>query len=521
LCKKLLGLKRHSLLSPLYPPKFRLHNFMNSHLLILEFAVIGAGLVLLVLDLWIKPEHRRNLGYGAAAFLSVVLLLSFLWNPAGAQYAFNGSYLLDPLALFFKRLFILAAIFVLVMAVDFSDRMAVGLAEFYSIIMFALAGMMFAASANDFILLFVALELITVSFYVLNSFQRSKVRSLEAGVKYLIMGALSTALTLYGIALVFGTAHSTIFSELQQVAPAYLNQPVFVLGLFMVLIGLSFKIAAFPFQIWAPDVYLGSPTPATAFLAIGSKAAGFVLLMRILYSAAPGFTLEWRSLFIMVTIVTLLYGNLCAIPQRNLKRLLGYSSIGNAGYLLLGITAGNADGSSAVLYYLTGYLFSVIAAFFVISVVSRHAEDEDISSLAGLNQRSPMLAASLTFAMVSLAGIPPLAGFFGKFLLLKSVVERGLATPVYFALIGAAIFGIVVSFYYYLGVVRAIYWSRNVPDLSPIPVPLPVRIALYACMIGMLYLGAMPNRLVNGSKRAVAALKFAPSPAAAQPIAAR
>ncbi|MGV3775001.1 MAG: proton-conducting transporter membrane subunit, partial [Verrucomicrobiales bacterium] len=201
---------------------------MNTHLLILEFAVVGCGLAMLLLDLWIKPEHRPAMGYGAAAFLGVVLLLSFAWSPAEAQYAFQGTYVLDPLALFFKRFFMLAAIFVLIMTVDFADRIRVGISEFYSILMFALAGMMVAASANDFVLLFVALELITVSFYVLASYQRSKVRSLEAGVKYLIMGALSTAFTLYGIALVFGMAQTTLFHELQASSATLIRQPIFV-----------------------------------------------------------------------------------------------------------------------------------------------------------------------------------------------------------------------------------------------------------------------------------------------------
>jgi NADH-quinone oxidoreductase subunit N len=205
-------------------------------------------------------------------------------------------------------------------------------------------------------------------------------------------------------------------------------------------------------------------------------------------------------------MVTILYGNLCAIPQRNLKRLLGYSSIGNAGYLLLGVSAANPAGQSAILYYLLGYLFTVIAAFFVISVVSRQSQDEDIGILNGLHRRSPLLAATLALAMISLAGIPPLAGFFGKFLLLRSVVERGAADPLYWALLGVALFGIVTSFYYYLGVVRAIYWSKETGDESALVVTVPVRVALFACIIGMLFLGMFPNSAVNGAARATAGL---------------
>lgn len=478
---------------------------MNAQLMILELVVIATGLAILLADLWMPVEKRRFLGYGAAAVLAVALLASFAWQADTAQYAFSNSYVLDNLALFFKRFFLLAAIFVLIMAVDFADRIPVGLSEFYVLILFALSGMLFAASSNDFIMVFVSLELITVTFYILTSYQRSRVRSLEAGVKYLILGALSTGFTLFGIALIFGTAQTTNFTEILA-KEALLNSKLFVLGVFMVLVGLGFKIAAFPFQIWAPDVYQGSPAPVTAFLAIGSKAAGFVLLMRVLFGAVPQVAQNWHQLLVVITIVTILYGNLCALPQRNLKRLLGYSSIGNAGYLLLGISATNESGQNAILYYLLGYLFTVMAAFYVISVLSRQTEDEDISILAGLHQRSPLLALTLALAMISLAGIPPLAGFFGKFLLLKSVVEHGASETLYQVLLAVALFGIVTSFYYYLGVVRAIYWSKSVPDYSPIPVNTPVRIALYACIAGMLYLGIFPNKAVNGTSRAVASL---------------
>jgi NADH-quinone oxidoreductase subunit N len=478
---------------------------MNASLMIIEITVILCGLALLMVDLWLPAERRRHLGYFAAAAVGVILLGSFAWNP-GTQQAFNNSYVIDPLALYFKRFFLLAAIFVLIMSVDFADRIQAGISEFYALILFALSGMLFAASTNDFIMVFVSLELITITFYILTSYQRQRVKSLEAGVKYLILGALSTGFTLFGIALIFGTAQTTNFSEILAKAGIF-ESKLFLLGIFMVLVGLGFKIAAFPFQIWAPDVYQGSPAPVTAFLAVGSKAAGFVLLLRMLFGAVPTLAQNWSELLVVITMVTILYGNLCAIPQRNLKRLLGYSSIGNAGYLLLGVSAANSAGHSAILYYLLGYLFTVIAAFFVISIVSRQAQDEDISILNGLHRRSPLLAGTLALAMISLAGIPPLAGFFGKFLLLRSVVERGAGDPLYWALLGVALFGIVTSFYYYLGVVRAIYWSKETGDeQGELTVTAPVRMALFACIAGMLFLGMFPNSAVNGATRATASL---------------
>lgn len=480
---------------------------MNASLLILEIAVVCSGLGLLLLDLWTPAARKRDLGYVAAGLLACILLGSFSLSPAVALSP-DGSFALDALSLFFKRFFLVAAIFVIVMSIDFSDRIPFGIAEYYSLILFALAGMMVAASANDFILMFVALELITVTFYILTSFQRGKVKSLEGGVKYLILGALSTAFTVYGIALIFGTAGTTNFPQILAKSAELAGKPLFVLGLLMVMFGLAFKIAAFPFQVWAPDVYQGSPVPTTAFLAVGSKAAGFVLVLRILFTAAPLVAAHWSNLLIGIAAATILYGNLCAIPQRNLKRLLGYSSIGNAGYLLLGVAAGNIAGGTAVLFYLSGYLFTVLAAFLVICVITRDAEDEDVSVLAGLHQRSPLLAVALTLAMVSLAGIPPLAGFFGKVLLLKSVLEKASTQPAYYALIAITLFGVLVSFYYYLGIVRAIFWSKNVPDYSEIAVSPLMRVGLVACIVGMLYLGIYPNGMINAATQAVQVLKF-------------
>ena len=309
------------------------------------------------------------------------------------------------------------------------------------------------------------------------------------------------------LALVSGISGHFNFNQIAAVALEHRENPIFLFGLLLILGGLGFKIAAVPFQIWAPDVYQGGPTPAVAFLAIGSKAAGFVLLLRFLFIAVPDVAANWSTLIMMISGATILYGNLCAIPQRNLKRLLGYSSISHAGYLLLGISALTHAGQAAVLYYLGGYLFTVLAAFIVICLVLRQLETDDISGLAGLNQRSPLLATTMTLSMVSLAGIPPLAGFFGKFLLLKSVIEQAGTNSHYWCLAGVAIIGVVISFYYYFGVIRAIYWSEEAPDLTPIPISLPARLAIYICLAGMFFLGMFPAPMVDLAACAVRALK--------------
>jgi NADH-quinone oxidoreductase subunit N len=467
---------------------------MNASLMTLEICVMALGVVLMLADFWLPAERKKFAGYAAIAALAglLVISLSGFGTCSLTGTAFNGMFVEDALAVFFKRFFIVAAILVLFMAVEFSDRIAGGISEYYSLIVFALAGMLFAASANDFTMLFVAIELITITFYILTSFQRGRLVSLEAGVKYLILGALSSSFMVFGIALVWGTTGKLNFNELAAVAAQFETNKIFLLGVLFILVGLGFKIAAFPFQIWAPDVYQGAPTPTTAFLAVGSKAAGFVLLLRVLFTAVPTVTAHWMNLLIVISGITILYGNLCALPQRNLKRLLGYSSIAHAGYLLLGVAALSASGQSALLYYLAGYLFTVIAAFTVICLVTRHLDNDDVSALAGLNQRSPLLAATMTLALASLAGIPPLAGFFGKFLLFKAVIEQGPAHPGCYCLAFTAVVGVVISFYYYFGVIRAIYWSKNAADVSPIQLSGSIKVAICVCIAGMFWLGIFP-----------------------------
>jgi NADH-quinone oxidoreductase subunit N len=484
---------------------------MNVGLLIHEWLVLALGLGVLLADLWVPASAKRNLGYAAALGVGAILLYSLfavrLPSPEATQYAFSNMYALDGLALFFKRFFLLAALIVLMMSIEFSERIAMGIGEYYALILFALTGMMFASSANNFALLFVSLELITVTFYVLNSFERAHLASLEAGVKYLIIGALSTGFTVFGIALVYGITGKLNFGELAGAAVHFDTNKIFLFGLVFVIAGLGFKIAVFPFQIWVPDVYQGAPSPSTAFLAVGSKAAGFVLLLRVLFLAVPAITAQWANVLIILAGITILYGNLCAIPQRNVKRLLGYSGIAHAGYVLMGVAALSAAGRAAMLYYLSGYLFTVLGAFAVICLVMLRLPDEDMRGLAGLNRRSPLLATTMTLAMVSLAGIPPMAGFFGKFLLLKAVIEQGAAHPGYYCLAFTAIAGVVTSLYYYFGVVRAIYWSDEPADLTPIQVSTPIRVTLYGCMAGMFYLGLFPGTLVNLANEAVKVLR--------------
>lgn len=462
----------------------------------LEIAVLAAALTILLMDLWTPVAQKRHLGYVAAILVGVTLVGSFAMLVPEPRFAFGGMYVLDELALFFKRFFLLAALLILVMSVEFADRFEAGVAEYYSLTLFALAGMMFAASAHDFTLLFVSLELVTVCFYILTSFQRRRPQSLEAGVKYLIIGALSGGFMVYGIALIYGTAGTLDFSELAAESSRAIESRLLLLGLLMVFVGLGFKIAAVPFHIWAPDVYQGAPPPTAAFLAVGSKAAGIVLLIRLLHTALGSLAERWQPALVVVACLTILYGALCAIPQRNFRRLMGYSSITNAGFILLALGTAEERGVAAVLFYLGGYLFSVIAAFLVMCLV-RCADDQETCSLAGLHQRSPLLAATLMMAMVSLAGIPPLAGFIGKFLIFRALISQAGVYPMFPWAMGVAVFGVVASLYFYLNVVRTVYWSPPREGLTAITLAAPSRIALYASILGLLWLGLIPGSLVN------------------------
>jgi NADH-quinone oxidoreductase subunit N len=446
----------------------------------------------------------RRLGLALAGLVALIAVYSATLDPMDAA-VYHGMYRLDAYALFCKRLFLVITVFVLVLAAESSRQLERGTApEQYFILLVAAAGMLALGSVNDLILLFVTLELVTVAFYVLTSYLRSQPLSLEAGTKYLIMGALSGSLTVYGISFVFGTTGTT---NLDQIAAALRDSGTpgnaFLFGMLLLLTGLSFKIASFPGQMWAPDVYQGAPTPVTAFLACGSKAAGFALLLRLLLTSFQPVYYTWTPVLLVLAAVSLLYGNLGALHQPNLKRLMGYSSIAHAGYLLMGLAALSSLGAGAVLFYLVQYAFAILCGFAAIVAVSSQTGSEAIASFSGLHRRAPLLAAALGLAMFSLAGIPPLSGFFGKFLLFAAVLQeaRGSGPYLWLAILAAA--GVLVSFYYYLGVARALY-VEQAADPGPIPVSLPIRLTIYICMAALVLLGVFQAPLLGAASRAVA-----------------
>ena len=449
----------------------------------LEIAVLALGIIMLLAESFSKSDDKSGLAKAAIVILLALVGFSFFARADVGDLA--PFYIADPTALFFKRIALLTTVVVLIMALEYKSVLVkfipgatpgAGLGEFYSLPVFTCAGLMFMASAVDFLLIFVSLELVTVSFYVLVAYMRRQPACLEAGVKYLILGALSTGFLVYGITWIFGVTGQTNLELIRQaVVSGQVPQTPFLFGVVLILIALAFKIAAAPFQLWVPDVYQGAPTPITAFLSVGSKAAGFIVLLRVLqpFLAAPEASGKILSVLAILAGATLLYGNLAALPQDNFKRLLAYSSIAHAGYLLIAVasvsTLPEGFGSSrvAVAYYLAGYLLMTLLSFLVLIVVARHSRGDDIAHFNGLSKRSPFLAFGLLVAMLSLAGIPFTAGFIGKFLVFATAVQAH-----NYGLIGIGIITVGAGFYYYLRVVAAMYWQEPGDDTVIIVAPL-------------------------------------------------
>ena len=453
-----------------------------------ELWVGGLALMILFSDLAWKGSGHRTIGLLTA--IGLIPLVPILLQHSGSEIQlFHGMYRVDALSRLFKEIFTVTAIFVLLMTRETSRNLPHGHGEFYLLILMATLGMFFVASSGNFLMLFVSLELVTLSFYVMTAYLKTDPRSLEAGLKYLILGSIASSFFLYGIAFLYGSTGSIQFSEVRAaIAQAGLLPTELVFALIMILGAVAFKAGVVPFHLWIPDVYEGAPTPVTAFLSVGSKSAGMLVALRILHELFLPANFQWAALLACIAGVTILYGNLSAIPQKNIKRLLGYSSIGHAGYLLIGIATANTLGSTGVNFYLMSYLFTNLAVFLVVTTFFSHVGSDEMRDYAGLSRRSPFLAAAMFLALLSLAGVPPLAGFFGKFILLMSAVSVSPLWEGYLwlAVIGAA--AVVISLYYYLLLVKTMY--VDLPnDPSPIPVSLSMRFSLIVCMVGMVGIG--------------------------------
>jgi NADH-quinone oxidoreductase subunit N len=454
-------------------------------LLVPEIALATLATALLFLGLIVPKESRHGLSW--VCIIGLLGVLGFTlsgWNNQGTLY--EGLFIVDQFAIFFKVTFIIAAFLVALGSQRYIDRIG-DQSEYYSMLAFATLGMMVMASAGDFITLYLGLELMTIAFIILVCFKRTDARSMEAGIKYILLAGMSSAVLLYGLSLVYGVSGSVVIMEVSQ-AVAQNPSPALILGLIMLVAGLGFKISAVPFHMWAPDIYEGAPTPITAFLAAGSKAASFAVLLRVFVAALPGVWEYWTTLMAILAAVTIIVGNLVALPQTNIKRLLAYSSIAQAGYILVGLVTASEAGIKGVLFYAFLYVFATVGAFTVASYFYTVTGSDEIKDYAGLSQRSPFMAAVLVICMLSMAGIPPLAGFVGKFYLFATVVNDYL----WLAFIGLVMS--MVSVYYYLKVALVMY--RDEPaDETPIKLSSPVAVTLLIAMTATLLIGIYPGPL--------------------------
>ncbi|HHX50581.1 MAG TPA: NADH-quinone oxidoreductase subunit N [Clostridia bacterium] len=461
-------------------------------LLVPEIATAVLALGLLVLGLLVPKDQHRGIGYLTTAGLVGIFISTFLYWGINAS-VFGDMYLVDPYGLFFRQLFLAAAILVSMTAKDYVSRLGYNQGEFYALLVTATLGMMLMGAAGDLITLYLGLELMTISFVILTAYQKTDAKSAEAGVKYIILGAMSSAVLLYGLSLVFGFTGSTVIAQIAaSLAKTEGLEPLLLLGMVFLIAGFGFKISAVPFHMWSPDIYEGAPTPVTAFLAVASKAAGLAAFVRIFFTILPDFEPYWSMVVIILAALTIVLGNLVAIPQTNIKRMLAYSSISQAGYILLGMIAFSSLGVAALLYHSLFYVFANVGAFAVVIAVGKATGSDEIKDYSGLARTSPALAAVMLVSLLSLAGIPPLAGFVSKLYLFMAIMDRGL---IWLAFLGIGMS--MVSVYYYLIVVKAMYLGAPKENASSIPVSGSTRLALLVCLGMVVIFGLYPEPLTN------------------------
>jgi len=461
-----------------------------------EFAVTAT--ILLILVVHVAGRNRRS---PAPAFLALVgtgaaLLCAWLTAPAGAGTGlFQGMVVLDDFAVFFKILTALATIIVIFMSIDCVELQDKSQAEYYVFLLSVLLGMFLLASASDIVMVYLALELVSIPSYLLAGYLKGKESSTEASMKYVVYGATASGVMIYGFSLLYGMTGTTQIAEIGRLLTRGAAPLPVMLAAAMVTVGFGYKIAAVPFHMWSPDVYEGAPTPVTAFLSVGPKAAGFAILVRFFYTvfASPGAAggtwalsspVDWTFLFAVLSAVTMTVGNLVAISQQNVKRLLAYSSIAHAGYMLMGFVLLTSVGLEAILFYLVVYLFMNLGAFYVVVLVANGSRSEDISDFAGLGTRAPLAAVALAVFLFALTGIPPFSGFIGKVYLFAEVIHRG----VYWLAVVAAL-NSVVSLYYYARIVKVMFLEGAKTETAPLAVPFVPRVMLTLLVVPTLLLG--------------------------------
>jgi len=453
------------------------------------------ALAILLADLVFKRKET----IGVLSMMVVAVVTCAL--PGSLGTAFHGMFISDGYSMFFKMIFILNVILTILISMKYIEIEKVNLGEYYSLILFSSLGMMIMASAEDLIILYLGLELMALSTYILAGFLRHDVKSNEAAMKYFLLGAFASAFLLYGTSMIYGLTGTT---DLGAIA-TYIAQnglagnPVVTLSMILMAVAFSFKIAAVPFHMWAPDAYEGAPTSITAFMSVGPKAAGFAVLGRVFLTAFSSIRVEWTAVLIPIAILTMGVGNIVALSQTNIKRMLAYSSIAHAGYALLGIIAGTADGIAAVMNYMLIYAFMNVGAFAVIIMLrSEGFKGDDISDFEGLSKTHPLASALMLVFMFSLTGIPPTAGFMGKFYLFMSAIDAGYTWVVIIAVIFSAI-----SAYFYLRIVMYMYMKEPKKTVTLTTSPA-ISLALAITVIAVITIGVLPSTVVNFARLAIA-----------------
>ena len=421
-----------------------------------EFFLVAAACILLLADAFMTPAERKHLHWLSIGVLLVTGYLVLRYQPQGAVTAFNGMFIRDGLGAILKLFAILSTILVFIYGRPYLVDRKLFVGEFYTLMLFAVIGVMLLVSAGNLVMIYLGLELLTLSSYALVALNRDSSLSSEAAIKYFVLGALSSGLLLYGMSMVYGAAGTLGLVQLHEAAAHSAMPHLMVFGLVFMVIGVAFKLGVAPFHMWIPDVYEGSPTAVTAFIASASKLAAFGMAFRLLATGMGDFAQHWQMMLAALAVASLAIGNLVAIVQSNLKRLLAYSTISHMGYLLLGLVNAGPEGYAAAMFYAVSYALMSTAAFGVILALSRAGfECDNIDDFKGLNQRAPWMAFLMMLALFSLAGVPPLFGFFAKLLVLQAAIHAGM---LWLAIVGA-VFAI-IGLYYYLRVVKVMYFDK-------------------------------------------------------------
>jgi NADH-quinone oxidoreductase subunit N len=423
-----------------------------------EFFLVAAACVLLLADAFMKPAERVYLHWLSIGVLVVTGYLVLRYQPEGAVTAFGGMFIRDGLSTILKLFAILSTILVFIYGRPYMVDRKLFVGEFYTLMLFAVIGVMLLVSAGSLVMVYLGLELLTLSSYALVALNRDSSLSSEAAIKYFVLGALSSGLLLYGMSMIYGATGTLGLAQLHEAIPHSVMPHLLIFGLVFLVIGVAFKLGVAPFHMWIPDVYEGSPTSVTAFIGSASKLAAFGMAFRLLATGMGDFSQHWQIMLAALAVLSLAIGNIVAIVQSNLKRLLAYSTISHMGYLLLGLVNAGPEGYSAAMFYAVSYALMSTAAFGVILALSRTGfECDNIDDFKGLNQRAPWMAFLMMLALFSLAGVPPLFGFFAKLLVLQAAIHAGM---LWLAIVGA-VFAI-IGLYYYLRVVKVMYFDK--PD---------------------------------------------------------